>query len=137
MAVRKKKPDTPEVKLELTPQQKLLTKLKVDLKCKNERQKTFARLISSKDITICAGPAGTGKTYVAVAEAIRLLANQNHIYNKIIIVKSVNVLEGEEIGFLRGTMKEKMEPFMISFMDNFHKILGKDLTVAMFVFGCT
>jgi phosphate starvation-inducible PhoH-like protein len=38
------------------------------------------------------------------------------------------VLEGEEIGFLKGTMKEKMEPYMISFMDNFHKIIGKDLT---------
>jgi phosphate starvation-inducible PhoH-like protein len=135
MAVRKKtKADVEEVnsnKIELTPQQKIISKIKVILKCKTDRQKKFAKLINTKDITICAGPAGTGKTYVAVAEALRLLSTQSHLYNKIIIVKSVNVLEGEEIGFLRGTMKEKMEPFMISFMDNFHKIIGKDLTVAM------
>lgn len=134
MAVRKKKAEVEEVnsnKIELTPQQKIITKIKVNLKCKTDRQKRFARLINTKDISICAGPAGTGKTYVAVAEALRLLAAHPHLYKKIIIVKSVNVLEGEEIGFLRGTMKEKMEPFMISFMDNFHKIIGKDLTVAM------
>jgi phosphate starvation-inducible PhoH-like protein len=112
----------------LPPAQNSLTKINIDLKCKNERQKQFVKLIEAKDIIICAGPAGTGKTYIACAEALKLLAKKSHIYKKIIIVKSVTVLEGEEIGFLKGTMKEKMEPFMISFMDNFHKIIGKELT---------
>jgi phosphate starvation-inducible PhoH-like protein len=112
----------------LSPAQNALTRINFDLKCKNERQKQFVKLINSKDITICAGPAGTGKTYVACAEALKLLAKRSDLYKKIIIVKSVTVLEGEEIGFLKGTMKEKMEPYMISFMDNFHKIIGKDLT---------
>ena len=115
----------------LSPAQNSLTKLTFDLKCKNERQKQFVKLIDSKDIVICAGPAGTGKTYVACAEALKLLAKRSDLYKKIIIVKSVTVLEGEEIGFLKGTMKEKMEPYMISFMDNFHKIIGKELTRSM------
>ena len=110
------------------PSLNLLNKIKVDVKCKNDRQKNFTRLINSKDITICAGPAGTGKTYIACAEALRLLTTECSQYHKILIVKSVTVLEGEEIGFLKGTMKEKMEPFMISFMDNFHKIIGKDFS---------
>jgi phosphate starvation-inducible PhoH-like protein len=123
---RKKK--TEEIELELTPQQTLLTKLNYNLKCKNDRQKQFIKLIEEKDIVICAGPAGTGKTYVACSEALHLLAKESHKYKKIIIVKSVTVLEGEEIGFLKGTLKEKMEPIINSFMDNFHKIIGKFLT---------
>lgn len=110
----------------LSPQQKALTKLKITLKCKTENQKKFVRLIDRNQIVICAGPAGTGKTYVACAEALRLLAAGR--YKKIIVAKSVTVLEGEEIGFLKGTMREKMDPIMVSFMDNFHKIIGKPLT---------
>ncbi len=125
---RKKTNQDENVDSWLPPAQTYLTKINFDLKCKNERQRQFVRLINSKDITICAGPAGTGKTYVACAEALKLLSKRPDVYRKIIIVKSVTVLEGEEIGFLKGTMKEKMEPYMISFMDNFHKIIGKELT---------
>lgn len=111
---------------ELNPQQKALTKIKIAFKCKTENQKKFVRLIDDNQIIVCAGPAGTGKTYVACAEALRLLAKG--AFKKIIVAKSVTVLEGEEVGFLKGTLKEKMEPIMISFMDNFHKIIGKALT---------
>lgn len=132
MAVRKKsKPIVEDLVQELKPQEKLLTKINITLKCKNDRQKNFIRLINKHDIIVCAGPAGTGKTFVACAEALKLLITQNNKYKKIIIVKSVTVLEGEEIGFLKGTMKEKMEPFMISFLDNFHKLIGKELTGAL------
>jgi phosphate starvation-inducible PhoH-like protein len=128
---RKKSNHDENIESWLTPAQSSLTRINFDLKCKNERQKQFVKLINAKDIVICAGPAGTGKTYIACAEALKLLAKQSHQYKKIIIVKSVTVLEGEEIGFLKGTMKEKMEPFMISFMDNFHKIIGKELTKSL------
>ena len=111
-----------------TPNLRILSKVKIDLKCKNERQKLFIKLINSKDIVICAGPAGTGKTFVACAEALKLLTSQGCTYKKIIIAKSVTVLEGEEIGFLKGTLQDKMEPFIIYFMDNFHKLIGKELS---------
>lgn len=110
----------------LTPQQRLLTRLDISLRCKTENQKKFAKQINNNQIVICAGPAGTGKTYVACAESLRLLAKGE--FKKIIVAKSVTVLEGEDIGFLKGTLKEKMEPIMISFMDNFYKIIGKPLT---------
>lgn len=131
MAQRRKKPVDEDFEMDLNPGQRLLTRLRFDLKCKNERQKLFVKLINSKDIVICAGPAGTGKTFVACAEALKLLASRNTTYKKIIIAKSVTVLEGEEIGFLKGTMQDKMEPFMISFMDNFHKLIGKELSNAL------
>ena len=62
MAVRKKAtPKVDDFVKELTPQQKLLTKISINLKCKNDRQKNFIRLINDHDIVVCAGPAGTGK----------------------------------------------------------------------------
>ncbi len=120
-----------ESELHLSPQEILLTQIKFSLKCKNEKQKEFIRLINNKEITISAGPAGTGKTYVACAEALKLLTTHPHLYKKIVIVKSVTVLEGEDVGFLKGTLKEKMEPVIASFLDNFEKLIGRELTAGL------
>ena len=111
-----------------------LDKITVDLKCKNSNQKTFINLISDNKITIAAGPAGTGKTYLACAQALKMLKSDPK-FKRIILVKSVTVLEGEEIGFLKGDMKEKMFPFTISFLDNFHKLIGEGLTQIMLDMG--
>lgn len=129
MSRKKVQPEDNEIWI--PPTQSLLAKVKFVLKCKNDRQKQFIRLINSKDITICAGPAGTGKTFVACAEALRMLTTETSRYKKILIVKSVTVLEGEDVGYLKGSLKEKMEPYMMSFMDNFEKLIGKDLTKSL------
>ena len=97
-----------------------LQKLRLDYKYKNESQKNLMNLINDNKITIAAGPAGTGKTYLACAQALKLLKSDSR-FKKIILVKSVTVLEGEEVGFLKGDLKEKMLPFTISFLDNFQK----------------
>ncbi len=107
-----------------------LNKVSLEIKCKNESQKKLIKLINTSDITICSGPAGTGKTYIACAQALKLLKTDGR-YKKILLVKSVTVLEGEEVGFLKGDLKEKMFPFTISFLDNFHKLIGEDNTQAM------
>ena len=111
----------------ITTQRFSYDKLNVDVKCKNPNQKKFINLIQENKITIAAGPAGTGKTYLACAQALKMLKSDNR-FKRIILVKSVTVLEGEEIGFLKGDMKEKMYPHTISFLDNFHKIIGEGLT---------
>ena len=102
----------------------LLKTIKLSLKCKSENQKKFVNMIREKEITICAGAPGTGKTFLACHLAIELL-KQNSTYEKIVLVKSVTPLKSEEIGFLKGTLEEKMEPFVFSFMHNFQKIIGK------------
>lgn len=112
------------------PQKFDIQKLSLDIKCKNESQKNLVNLINKNDITICAGPAGTGKTFLACAQALKLLKIDKR-YKKILLVKSVTVLEGEEVGFLKGDLKEKMFPFTISFLDNFYKIIGEEKTQAM------
>lgn len=107
-----------------------LEKLNIDIKCKNTNQKNFINLIADNKITVAAGPAGTGKTYLACAQALKLLKTDSR-FKKIILVKSVTVLEGEEVGFLKGDIKEKMFPYTISFLDNFHKIVGEGITQIM------
>lgn len=106
-----------------------ISKLSISLKCKNSSQKELIKLINDNTITICSGPAGTGKTFLACAESLKLLKTGK--YDKILLVKSVTVLEGEDVGFLKGDLKEKMFPFTISFLDNFYKLIGEDNTTAM------
>lgn len=100
--------------------------IKVEIKHKNETQKKLTQSIKNNDVTICTGPAGTGKSYVACLQSLIELKNSDLI-KKIVLVKSVTTLKSEEIGFLKGTMEEKMEPFMYSFTGNFEKIIGKAL----------
>jgi len=104
----------------------LLSKIKIDIKHKNETQKKLTNSIKTNDVTICTGPAGCGKTYITCAQSLIELKHTKTI-EKIVLVKSVTTLKSEEIGFLKGTLEEKMEPFMYSFMNNFEKIVGKEL----------
>jgi len=101
----------------------LLSSLKLDLKHKNENQKKLTQAIKKNDLTICSGPPGCGKTYLSCYESLLEIKHNDKI-NKIVLVKSVVTLKSEEIGFLKGTLEEKMEPFMFSFMKNFEKIIG-------------
>lgn len=94
------------------------------LKCKNEKQKEMSRLITEKEITIAAGPAGVGKSYIAIARALELVQNKTTPYTKIIISKPA-ISAGEDLGHLPGTLEEKMEPHVASSLDILDKILGK------------
>lgn len=97
---------------------------KVNLKCKTQNQKKLVNLIKDKEIVICSGPAGSGKTYVTCSVALDLLKNDLR-FKKIVIIKSVTTLKDEEIGYIKGSIKEKMEPYVYSFIHNFQKIVGE------------
>jgi phosphate starvation-inducible protein PhoH and related proteins len=106
---------------------KFLQSIRIHTKCKNENQKTLVNSIKQNEISIVSGLPGTGKTFLACAEALKLIKNTVK-YKKILLIKSITPLPGEDLGFLPGDMDEKMEPFMISFIDNFEKIIGESLT---------
>lgn len=103
-----------------------LSTLKLELKHKNEKQKKFTQAIKTNDVIICTGPSGSGKTYLSVGMAIKLLKEEQ--YKKIVLIKSVTTLKTEEIGFIKGSIQDKMEPFMYSFINNFEKLIGKENT---------
>ena len=69
----------------------------------------------------------THNTFLACAESLKLIKSKPK-YKKILLVKSVTQLPGEELGFLPGDLKDKLDPYMISFIDNFEKIIGESLT---------
>jgi phosphate starvation-inducible PhoH-like protein len=118
--------DYQEILNHFTPNQPILEKYKIELQPKSENQKKLVDLIKDREIVICSGPAGTGKTFLACVQALKLFKS-DFKYRKIILVKSVTTLKDEEIGFLKGTMEEKMEPFVYSFFHNFEKILPKNV----------
>lgn len=94
------------------------------LKCKNEAQKKYAKIITDHEITVAYGPAGTGKSFIAIARAIELLQNVSNNYSRIIISKPA-VEADEKLGFMPGTEREKLEPHISSALDIFDKIVGK------------
>lgn len=104
---------------------KTLSTKKVELKCRSEAQKEVIKAIDKKDITIVIGPPGTGKTYLSCAKALKFIKEKPDTYKRIILIKSVNVPKEEEIGYLKGTLEEKMEMYMYPFISNFNKIIGK------------
>ena len=108
----------------------ILDTTRINVKCKNEAQKQLLKSIKDNDITICTGAPGTGKTFLSCYQSIMELKN-NNLINKIVIIKSVTTLKSEELGFLKGSLAEKMEPFIYSFIKNFEKIIGPALTEKM------
>ena len=97
----------------------------INIKCRGKKQKDVIQMIDEKDISIVIGPPGTGKTYLACAKALKFVKDDPGTYKKITLIKSVNVPKDEEIGYLKGTMEEKMEMYMYPFISNFEKIIGK------------
>lgn len=100
-----------------------------ELKCKTEKQKELVKSIRKNEITICSGSAGTGKTFVTLNTALRLLKEG---YKKIILCKSVTSIPEEEIGFLKGSVEQKMEPFIMSYVGNLNKMIPKDVAEKLF-----
>lgn len=106
---------------------KFLKSMSVNYKCKTENQGKLRDSIRNNEITIVSGLPGTGKTYIACAEALKMIKSKPK-YKKILLVKSVVQLKGEELGHLPGDIQEKFDPYMGSFVDNFEKIIGESLT---------
>ena len=97
------------------------SKLVEEFSPKNAKQEELIKLIKENEIVIVKGVAGSGKSYVALATALNLLGET---YKKVILVKSVTTIPGEEIGFLKGSSRDKMEPFMMSYTWNIDKMCG-------------
>ena len=111
-------------------QQKIAKPLinKKEIKCKSKAQKDVIKTIEDSIISIIIGPPGAGKTYLSCARALKYLKEDGGTYRKIVLIKSVNVPKDEEIGYLKGTIEEKMEMYMYPFISNFYKIIGKAST---------
>jgi phosphate starvation-inducible PhoH-like protein len=87
---------------------------------RSKRQKDYIRALKESDIVISNGPAGTGKTYLAVAVALTMLLEKK--IDRIILSRPA-VEAGERLGFLPGDMKDKVDPYLRPLYDSLYDLL--------------
>jgi phosphate starvation-inducible protein PhoH and related proteins len=95
------------------------------IRIKTLGQRQYVQAIKKNDLVFGIGPAGTGKTYLAVVMAVNALRNGN--VNKIILTRPA-VEAGESLGFLPGDLKEKVDPYLRPLYDALNDILGVEHT---------
>ncbi len=101
----------------------ILTKKGTPIQPKTLGQKKYIGLIENNDITFGIGPAGTGKTYLAVAMAVKAFKKDE--VSRIILTRPA-VEAGESLGFLPGDMKDKVDPYLRPLYDALFDMLGPD-----------
>ncbi|HOI85816.1 MAG TPA: PhoH family protein [Acholeplasmataceae bacterium] len=95
---------------------------------KTFNQKTYVDAIQTYDLVFGVGPAGTGKTYLAVAQAVSDLKNNK--VKKLILTRPV-VEAGENLGFLPGDLKDKVDPYLVPLYDALYEMLGSQTTLSL------
>ena len=97
------------------PKEKFLTK----------NQETYWNILGENQITLCFGPAGVGKSYIAMKRAVDLLYDDSNKFEKIIIVRPAVEAE-EKLGSLPGGLEEKLDPYIYPSYYLLNKIIGKE-----------
>ena len=112
--------------LEINPQDQMdlfFQTKKRKISPRTQNQKDYFQLLNSKDIVFAYGPAGTGKTFLAVAKAVSSL--QQGLVKKIILSRPA-VEAGEKLGFLPGDLKDKVDPFLRPIYDALYEMMPYD-----------
>ena len=100
----------------------LVTK-RLDLQARTPNQQTYLDNIASHDITLGIGPAGTGKTYLAVASAVDALERSS--VQRIVLTRPA-VEAGERLGYLPGDLTQKIDPYLRPLYDALYELMGFD-----------
>ena len=90
---------------------------------KTEGQKAYVNIVQKNDVVFSIGPAGTGKTFIAVAFAVAAL--ENHEVDRIILCRPA-VEAGESLGFLPGDLKEKVDPYLAPLYDSLRILFAEN-----------
>lgn len=104
----------------------------VKIKAKTINQRKLVDAVNKNDMVFAVGPAGTGKTYTAVALAVRALKNKEV---KRIILTRPAVEAGENLGFLPGDLKEKLAPYLMPLYDALRDMIPPEKLADMIEFG--
>jgi phosphate starvation-inducible PhoH-like protein len=102
-----------------------IIKKKTKEKFLTESQRIYYDILKNNQITICSGPAGVGKSFIAMKAAIDLLSDPSTPYEKIIIVRPAVEAE-EKLGSLPGNVEEKLDPYIFPSYYLMNKIIGKE-----------
>lgn len=118
-------PDTDNQTIETIP---LIHTKKATIKPRGKNQQGYVRSILNHDINFGIGPAGTGKTYLAVACAVQALMNEE--VQRILLVRPA-VEAGEKLGFLPGDLAQKIDPYLRPLYDALYEMLGVEAVTKM------
>lgn len=102
----------------------ILTK-KTKEKFLNDNQKLYYNILNDNQITICTGPAGVGKSYIAMKAAVDILSDPKNSYEKLMIVRPAVEAE-EKLGSLPGALEEKLDPYISPSYYLLNKLIGKE-----------
>ncbi len=91
-------------------------------------QKSFIEAMECHDLTLAIGPAGTGKTFLAAVQAVRML--QERRVERLVLTRPA-VEAGERLGFLPGDLQQKVDPYLRPLYDALHTLLGRERTEAL------
>ena len=108
-------------KLKITNVTDIIKTPKKSIIPRSEKQKGYVRALRQSDIIISAGPAGTGKTFLAVAVGLTMLLEKK--IERIILSRPA-VEAGERLGFLPGDMKEKVDPYLRPLYDSLYDLIS-------------
>ncbi|MCP9884153.1 PhoH family protein [Synechococcus sp. ATX 2A4] len=92
------------------------------------RQRSYVEAMERHDLTLALGPAGTGKTFLATVQAVRML-NERRVERLILTRPAVEA--GERLGFLPGDLQQKVDPYLRPLYDALHSLLGAERTSAL------
>jgi len=95
---------------------------------KTEGQKAYVNIVQKNDVVFSIGPAGTGKTFIAVAFAVAAL--ENHEVDRIILCRPA-VEAGESLGFLPGDLKEKVDPYLAPLYDSLRTLFAENKLIQL------
>lgn len=127
MAIRKKPEVTPTSNPRQSRKELIQSIINKPIRKKflTDNQGHYFEILEKNEITICSGPAGVGKSYIAMKAAIDLLVKADTPYEKIIIVRPAVEAE-EKLGSLPGNVEEKLDPYIFPSYYLLNKIVGKD-----------
>jgi phosphate starvation-inducible PhoH-like protein len=125
---RKTNPISGETSLSYKTKKELISqfiKKQTKEKFLTENQRLYYDILKTNQITICSGPAGVGKSYIAMKAAVDLLQDPNNSYEKIMIVRPAVEAE-EKLGSLPGALEEKLDPYISPSYYLLNKLIGKE-----------
>ena len=100
-----------------------VAKPKSDIFSKTLGQQKYISMLEKYSLILCVGPAGTGKTYIAIAKAVNALINNE--VNRIILTRPA-IEAGENLGFLPGDLKQKIDPYIRPLFDALHDMIPSE-----------
>ena len=127
MVINKNADLNPDVISEGAKDQTIKTPKKI-IKSRGNNQNNYISNMSEYEVNFGVGPAGTGKTYLAVAKAVEMLVNED--VKKIILIRPA-VEAGEKLGFLPGDLSQKVDPYLRPLYDALYEMLGFEQVVRL------